>query len=134
MSTVIDPELLSANSTAAQRQPLVERVRSLKQAGYPTGIITNNVKEFGAGWRAMIPVDELFDLLVDPSSAGVRKPDPRIYRMMCDALGVTPNACVYLDDLGINLKPAREMGMTTIKVMSEDQLLGDLSKATGLAF
>ena len=54
--------------------------------------------------------------------------------MMCEALGVKPEACVYLDDLGINCKPAREMGMTTIKVTSEDQLLADLSKAVGIVF
>jgi putative hydrolase of the HAD superfamily len=54
--------------------------------------------------------------------------------MMCDALGVQPSRCVYLDDLGINLKPARDMGMTTIKVASENQLLADLSKAVGLTF
>jgi putative hydrolase of the HAD superfamily len=54
--------------------------------------------------------------------------------MMCDALAVKPESCVYLDDLGINLKPAREMGMTTIKVTSEDQLLADLSSVVGIAF
>jgi putative hydrolase of the HAD superfamily len=75
-----------------------------------------------------------FDHVIESSKAGVRKPDPRIYQMMCDALNVKPQACVYLDDLGINLKPAREMGMTTIKVTSEGQLLNDLSRAVGLAF
>jgi putative hydrolase of the HAD superfamily len=72
--------------------------------------------------------------VIESSKAGVRKPDPRIYLMMCDALRVKPEACVYLDDLGINLKPAREMGMTTIKVLSEDQLLHDLSRAVGISF
>ncbi len=83
---------------------------------------------------AIAEVFSLFDHVIESSKAGVRKPDPRIYRMMCDALDVPPESCVYLDDLGINLKPAREMGMTTIKVTSEDQLLADLSKAIGLDF
>ena len=74
----------------------------------------------------------LFDHVIESSKAGVRKPDPRIYLMMCDALRVKPEACVYLDDLGINLKPAREMGMTTIKVLSEEQLLEDLARTVGM--
>ncbi len=83
---------------------------------------------------AIAEVFALFDHVIESSKAGVRKPDPRIYPMMCEALGVKPEACVYLDDLGINLKPAREMGMTTIKVTGEQQLLDDLSKAVGIAF
>jgi putative hydrolase of the HAD superfamily len=59
--------------------------------------------------------------------------DPRIYRMMADALGVDPKNCVYLDDLGVNLKPAREMGMTTIKVIDAPQAIRELQAATGLA-
>jgi putative hydrolase of the HAD superfamily len=75
-----------------------------------------------------------FDHVIESSKATVRKPDPRIYQMMCDALNVRPAACVYLDDLGINLKPAREMGMTTIKVVSEARLLNDLSRTVGIPF
>ena len=110
------------NGGAAQRQPLVERVRSLKQAGYPTGIITNNVKEFGAGWRAMIPVDELFDFVVDSSSAGVRKPDPRIFELALEQLaGVTaediaPQEVVFLDDYQANVDAARALGWQGITV------------------
>ena len=69
-----------------------------------------------------------------PVSAGVRKPDPRIYLMMCELLGVEAKACVYLDDLGINCKPAAQLGMTAIKVESEPQALAALSAATGLSF
>jgi len=64
---------------------------------------------------------------------GLRKPDPRIYRMMVEALDVDPKRCIYLDDLGVNLKPAREMGMTTIKVVSGPQALAELEAATGLS-
>jgi putative hydrolase of the HAD superfamily len=62
----------------------------------------------------------------------MRKPDPRIYRHACDLLGVQPENCVYLDDLGINLKPARAMGMRTIKVESADQALGELQALLGM--
>lgn len=73
----------------------------------------------------------LFDHVIESSKLGIRKPDPRIYALMCEALDVDPNKCIYLDDLGINLKPARAMGMTTIKVLNEAQLLDDLRAATG---
>jgi putative hydrolase of the HAD superfamily len=76
----------------------------------------------------------LFDVIVESSKAGIRKPDPRIYLMMCEQLGVDAKACVYLDDLGINCKPAAQHGMIAIKVVSEAQALADLERATGLTF
>ncbi len=72
----------------------------------------------------------LFDYVIESSKVGIRKPDPRIYGMMCAALRVAPDACIYLDDLGVNLKPARAMGMHTIKVESAAQAIADLEKAT----
>lgn len=112
------------------------------KARFKVGCITNNAPTGkGAGMSSspekaqqIAEVFSLFDHVIESSKAGVRKPDPRIYLMMCEAIGVKPEACVYLDDLGINLKPARELGMTTIKVTSEQQLLDDLSKAVGIAF
>lgn len=112
------------------------------KARFKVGCITNNAPTGkGAGMSAtaekaeqIAEVFALFDHVIESSKAGLRKPDPRIYRMMCEALRVDPSACVYLDDLGINLKPARDMGMATIKAVSEDQLLADLSKAVGIAF
>ena len=74
----------------------------------------------------------LFDHVIESAKIGLRKPDPRIYRMMTEALNVDPATCVYLDDLGVNLKPARAMGMTTIKVVSSAQAIAELEKATGL--
>jgi putative hydrolase of the HAD superfamily len=74
----------------------------------------------------------LFEQVVESSKLNMRKPDPRIYRHACDLLGVAPQACVYLDDLGINLKPARAMGMATIKVESAGQALGELEPLLGM--
>lgn len=98
-----------------------EMVEALRRIGarMKTGCITNNftamdVSPMGGLYKAEIMA--LFHHVIESAKAGVRKPDPRIYRMMTDALGVDPARCVYLDDLGINLKPAREMGMRTIKV------------------
>ena len=75
----------------------------------------------------------LFDHIIESAKIGLRKPDPRIYQMMTDALNVDPKHCVYLDDLGVNLKPAREMGMTTIKVLNAEQGIAELEAATRLA-
>jgi putative hydrolase of the HAD superfamily len=73
----------------------------------------------------------LFDIVIESSKAGVRKPDPRFYAMACDALGIRPDEAVFLDDLGINLKPARAMGMTTIKVTDPDRALDELQEVVG---
>ena len=80
----------------------------------------------------LAPVFARFDHVIESARAGVRKPDPRIYAMMCEALEVSPEACVYLDDLGINCKPAAALGMAAIKVTGEAQALRDLSAILGL--
>jgi len=77
---------------------------------------------------------QLFDAIIESSKTGIRKPNPKLYLMMCDRLGVSPQACVYLDDLGINCKPAAQLGMTAIKVVTEDETLAELGRVTGLAF
>jgi len=103
--------------------------------------ITNNVtcSDHGPGLaqtpeqhRAMADVLALFDVVIESSRIGKRKPDPQIYQLACRRLNVAPPHCVYLDDLGINLKPARAMGMTTIKVTDPATALADLGAATGL--
>ena len=123
------------------RPRMVAALKACKAAGFKVGCITNNVvSEHSPGQDAaqkaagaMGQVMPLFDAIIESSKAGVRKPDPRIYLMMCDLLGVQPDACIYLDDLGINCKPASQLGMKAIKVTGEDQLLADLSAATGLS-
>jgi putative hydrolase of the HAD superfamily len=109
---------------------------------YKVGCITNNVPSGkGPGMagtaekaRDVAKVMAMFNHILESSKIGIRKPDPRIYALMCEALDVEPSTCVYLDDLGINLKPARQMGMTTIKVESEAQLLTDLGAVLGRTF
>ena len=132
------------------RPEMVAALGKLKVAGYALGCITNNVPQSGGSAKAheqrgaakaqqqneqggrdkaaaIASVMARFDHVIESSKAGVRKPDPRIYQMMCDALAVAPDCCVYLDDLGINCKPAARLGMTAIKVMSARQALSDLS-------
>ncbi|MBI5260824.1 MAG: HAD-IA family hydrolase [Bradyrhizobium sp.] len=104
---------------------------------FKTGCITNNLPANAvgsAGGRSfyIAEVMALFDHVIESAKIGLRKPDPRIYRMMVETLKVDPGACVYLDDLGVNLKPARDMGMTTIKVVNAPQAIAELEAATGL--
>lgn len=127
--------------SGALRPRVVAALKTCK-ARFKVGCITNNVPTgHGPGMAqsaekalAVGEIMALFDAVIESSKAGVRKPDPRIYQMMCELLGAAPEACVYLDDLGINCKPAAALGMTAIKVSGEQQLLDDLAKATGLAF
>jgi putative hydrolase of the HAD superfamily len=115
-----------------------EMVEALKRIGenFKTGCITNNLPAnaigSGEGRFYVAEVMALFDHVIESAKIGLRKPDPRIYRMMVEALGVDPTNCIYLDDIGVNLKPAREMGMTTIKVVSAAQAIAELEAATGL--
>ena len=117
-----------------------EMVDALKRVRtrFKTGCITNNLpaNAVGSSTGRLLYVAEvmvLFDHVIESAKIGLRKPDPRIYRMMVEALDVDPAKCVYLDDLGVNLKPAREMGMTTIKVVNAPQAIAELEAATGLA-
>jgi putative hydrolase of the HAD superfamily len=106
------------------------------------GCITNNVKA-GKGpsmtqneekAHQISAVMDLFDVIIESSVVGVRKPNPAIYEMACKALEVEPKHCAFLDDLGINLKPAKTMGMQTIKVVTEAQAIKDLAVITGFEF
>lgn len=122
------------------RPRAIAALKSLKGT-HRLGCITNNVPVgHGAGMagtkekaQAVGEVMAIFDHVIESSKVGIRKPDPRIYQMMCDALEVEPSACIYLDDLGINLKPAAAIGMATIKVTSEAQLLEELGGLLGRA-
>jgi putative hydrolase of the HAD superfamily len=97
-----------------------------------TALLTNNVIDpAGAGDGALRSVLPLFDAVIESSRVGVRKPDPRFYELACEALDVTPPECVFLDDLGVNLKPARAMGMVTIKVDDPDRALAELEAVVG---
>ena len=109
------------------RENMVSFLRELK-ADFKLGCITNNVKPSSEEntdnetKEAM----SIFDHVIESSIVGIRKPNPEIYMMSCDALNVSPDQCIYLDDLGINLKPARELGMTTIKVIKPEDAIQEV--------
>jgi putative hydrolase of the HAD superfamily len=118
------------------RPEMVEALKRIK-AKFKTGCITNNLPANAIGSTSgrslyIAEVMVLFDHIIESAKTGLRKPDPRIYAMMVEALNVDPKNCIYLDDLGVNLKPARDIGMTTIKVLNAQQAIADLETATGL--
>jgi putative hydrolase of the HAD superfamily len=120
------------------RPAMVAALEACK-AHFTVACLTNNVKpRAGAGSRdgeraaKIRQVLGLFDVVIESSKEGVRKPDPRFYELACDRLGIRPTAAVFLDDLGVNLKTARDLGMTTIKVVTEEQTLADLRRVLGI--
>jgi putative hydrolase of the HAD superfamily len=123
-------------------RPRMVKVLEICRAHFRVACITNNVKA-GKGpsmtrdeekASQVAQVMELFDLVVESSVEGIRKPNPAIYELTCQRLGVRPDGSVFLDDLGINLKPAKAMGMHTIKVLDEAQAIDELARVTGLTF
>ncbi|MFN0022941.1 MAG: HAD-IA family hydrolase [Parvularculaceae bacterium] len=127
----------------ALKPEMIEALRRVKAAGLKSGCITNNFEGLDpvrtarkdVGDDAIKAVFAMFDHVIESSKAGVRKPEARIYEMMLEALGVPASACIFLDDLGVNLKPAQAMGMTTIKVPFGDVELaiGELSALLGIS-
>jgi putative hydrolase of the HAD superfamily len=119
------------------RPEMVAALGKLCAAGYRLGCITNNMrseesKPEASAMGLYAEAMGYFEHVIESATAGVRKPDPRIYAMMCEALVLPPHACVYLDDLGVNCKPAAAMGMHAIKVTSGAQALADLGAALGM--
>ena len=109
------------------RENMVSFLRELK-SDFKLGCITNNVKSSSQENtdNETEEVMSIFDHVIESSIVGIRKPNPKIYMMSCDALNVSPDQCIYLDDLGINLKPARELGMTTIKVIQPEDAIQEV--------
>jgi putative hydrolase of the HAD superfamily len=114
------------------RPEMLEAIVRLRRANFRVGALTNNWANDSNGPRSPGDRDDLFDVMIESSKVGLRKPDPRIYTLALDQLGVGAHETVFLDDLGINLKPAREMGMTTIKVVDHHTALGELEAVLGL--
>jgi len=104
---------------------VVHRVRELRAEGYRTAILTNNIKEWGRYWKESIPL-ELFDVVVDSCDVGLRKPDPDIFRLTCERLGVVPEAAVFLDDTRRHVESARSFGLQAILVRDPWAALAEL--------
>lgn len=103
------------------REALVRYVEQLRESDYRIGLITNNILEFRAHWRAMLPVDALFDVIVDSCEVGLRKPDPAIFEHALRQLGARPQEAIFLDDHIANVQAAAALGMATIHVTADEQ-------------
>ena len=131
--TVDSRDLMRAVGAGLEPRPgMVAAIGAIRARGLKTGALTNNWAD-EAGRREASPTGEWFDVVVESAVVGLRKPDPRIYRMVCERLDVAPRATVFLDDLGANLKPARELGMMTIKVAEPHAALAVLESVLGFA-
>jgi putative hydrolase of the HAD superfamily len=131
----VDAREVLSRLSGQVRPQMVTAIRACQGAGLKTACLTNN---FGTADSVHSPetlaVYELFDAILESRVLGVRKPDPQFYELACETVGVTPPEAVFLDDLGVNLKPARAMGMHTIKVTDPDRALEELGALTGISF
>ncbi len=128
----LDPYDVLALLAGEPRPVMVEALRLLRANGLPVGLLTNNISPLERDGE-LGELLSLFDSIVESSVEGIRKPEPAIYRRALDRLGADPDGCAYLDDLGVNLKPARALGMHTIKVADPHVALGELAEVTGVA-
>jgi putative hydrolase of the HAD superfamily len=109
---------------------LIGHLRGLRERrGYRLALLTNNVREWEPRWRAMLPVDELFELVVDSAFVGVRKPDPEIYALTLERLGEPGEHCLFVDDFAHNCEAARVFGMTAVHYVSNEQAIAEIEAA-----
>jgi putative hydrolase of the HAD superfamily len=111
-------------------EPMIELMRDLKRRGYRLALLTNNVREWEPLWRSMLPVEEIFELIVDSAFVGMRKPEPEIYELTLERLGaVSPAECIFIDDTDLNCDAARELGMTAVNFKTNEQTISEVEAA-----
>jgi putative hydrolase of the HAD superfamily len=110
-------------------QPMIDYMRELRGRGHKMAICTNNIREWEAHWRAMLPVDEIFDVVVDSAFVGSRKPEPRIYEITLERLGAAPQDAVFIDDVELNCEGARQLGITAVRFRSTEQAIEQIEAA-----
>jgi epoxide hydrolase-like predicted phosphatase len=107
-------------------EEMIEYMRDLRARGYKLAICTNNVREWEQRWRAKLPVDEIFEVVVDSAFVGTRKPERRIYELTLERLGVSPEAALLIDDIELNCDAARELGIEAIWFQSNEQTIAEI--------
>jgi putative hydrolase of the HAD superfamily len=112
-------------------EPMIELMRGLRSRGYLMALLTNNVREWEPLWRAMLPVDEIFEVIVDSAFVGLRKPEPEIYELALERIGGGVGAadCLFVDDVEHNVVAARELGMAAVHFRSNDQAIPEIEAA-----
>jgi putative hydrolase of the HAD superfamily len=115
-------------------KPMIDLMRETKTRGYRMGLLTNNVREWEPLWRTLLPVDEIFEEVIDSGFVGCRKPDPEIYELTLARLGgPEPRQCLFIDDTDVNCDTARELGMTAVQYRDNDQAIAEIRESLGLA-
>ncbi len=107
-------------------EQLIDFMRTLRGRGYRMAILTNNVREWEARWRAMLPIDEIFELVIDSAFVGMRKPEPEIYQLLLERLGVEATSTLFIDDLEVNCDAARALGMHAVQFHSNEQTIAEV--------
>lgn len=107
-------------------EPMLDYLRGLRDRGYKLGICTNNVREWDTRWRSKLPADEIFSVVVDSAFVGSRKPEPRIYEITLERLGVAAQAALLVDDIELNCTAARELGMQAVWFRDTDQAIAEI--------
>ena len=112
-------------------QPMIDLMREIKARGLRMALLTNNVREWEPLWRSMLPVDEIFEFVVDSAFVGVRKPDRPIYELTVERLGdgTAPSQCLFVDDVLVNVEAARELGMTAVHFRDNEQAIPEIEAA-----
>jgi len=114
-------------------EPMIDLMREVKEQGHRTALLTNNVREWEPLWRTMLPVDEIFEVVVDSGFVGCRKPDREIYELTLERLGGTdPKQCLFIDDTNVNCDAARELGMSAVHYRDYEQAIGEIRSALRL--
>lgn len=112
--------------------PMIELMRELKRAGHRMAMLTNNVREWEARWRSMLPVDEIFETVVDSAFVGMRKPDREIYELTLSRLeGVAPEECVFIDDTKVNCEAAEELGIAAVHFVDNERAIPQIRSLVG---
>jgi putative hydrolase of the HAD superfamily len=111
--------------------PMIELMRELRDAGYRMAMLTNNVREWEPLWRPMLPVDEIFETVVDSGFVGCRKPESRIYALTLERLDLGAGSCLFVDDVEVNCEGARRAGMRAVHFRDNEQAIGEIRSALG---
>ncbi|HET7121768.1 MAG TPA: HAD family phosphatase [Solirubrobacterales bacterium] len=107
-------------------EPMIELMRELKARGLTMAMLTNNVREWEPLWRSMLPVDEIFETIVDSAFVGARKPEARIYELTLERVGIPAEACLFIDDLQANCEGAEAAGMRAVHFRENEQAIGEI--------
>ena len=114
-------------------EPMIDLMRDLRGRGFRMAMLTNNVREWEPLWRAKLPVDEIFEVVVDSAFVGMRKPERGIYELTLERIGegIRPEECVFVDDLDVNCATATELGMTAVQYVSAEQAIAEIRAVVG---